>query len=222
MRPESPGIASSLAGVRAVTDKRTAETPSGGPPVASDVAATATPSIRFPEMDAKSPSQSSAVLAHWMGVSDANSLGAIHGGTVMKLVDEAAAHRGTAPRTPPSGDGRRRPDDVPGPDRRRRAGDLQRDRQRRLADVDGGRGSRRGGESAHRRGSPHQHRLRDDGRARRRRPTGGGTRARARNRRRAAPDARGRAAPRQPTGRTGGDRACPGRASSSRRPRSVN
>jgi acyl-CoA hydrolase len=41
-------------------------------------------------MDAKSPSETSTVLAHWMGVSDANSLGTIHGGTVMKLVDEAA------------------------------------------------------------------------------------------------------------------------------------
>jgi len=41
-------------------------------------------------MDARTPSQSSTVLAHWMGVSDANSLGTIHGGTVMKLVDEAA------------------------------------------------------------------------------------------------------------------------------------
>ncbi len=31
------------------------------------------------------------MLAHWMGVSDANALGTIHGGTVMKLVDEVAA-----------------------------------------------------------------------------------------------------------------------------------
>jgi len=42
-------------------------------------------------MDPRTPSQSSAVLAHSMGVGDANSLGTIHGGTVMKLVDEAAA-----------------------------------------------------------------------------------------------------------------------------------
>jgi|SRR5579884_363748 len=33
---------------------------------------------------------SSAVLAHWMGITDANSAGNVHGGTVMKLVDEAA------------------------------------------------------------------------------------------------------------------------------------
>jgi acyl-CoA hydrolase len=42
-------------------------------------------------MEAKSPTQSSSILAQWMGITDANSLGAIHGGTVMKLVDEAAA-----------------------------------------------------------------------------------------------------------------------------------
>ncbi|MDQ2760641.1 MAG: acyl-CoA thioesterase, partial [Actinomycetota bacterium] len=38
----------------------------------------------------KPPSQSSAQLARWMGVGDANSAGNIHGGTVMKLADEAA------------------------------------------------------------------------------------------------------------------------------------
>lgn len=31
------------------------------------------------------------MLAQWMGITDANSLGTIHGGAVMKLVDEAAA-----------------------------------------------------------------------------------------------------------------------------------
>ncbi len=41
-------------------------------------------------MDPKPPSQSSAQLARWMGVGDANSSGNIHGGTVMKLADEAA------------------------------------------------------------------------------------------------------------------------------------
>lgn len=41
-------------------------------------------------MDPKPPSQSSAQLARWMGVGDANSAGNIHGGTVMKLADEAA------------------------------------------------------------------------------------------------------------------------------------
>jgi acyl-CoA hydrolase len=34
--------------------------------------------------------EASAVLVKWMGVTDANSAGHIHGGTVMKLCDEAA------------------------------------------------------------------------------------------------------------------------------------
>jgi acyl-CoA hydrolase len=41
-------------------------------------------------VDAKAPSESTSVLAHWMGIADANSSGDIHGGTVMKFVDEAA------------------------------------------------------------------------------------------------------------------------------------
>ncbi len=41
-------------------------------------------------MDAKPPSESRAQLARWMGLGDANSAGNIHGGTVMKLADEAA------------------------------------------------------------------------------------------------------------------------------------
>ncbi len=41
-------------------------------------------------MDARTPSESTAQLVHWMGPTDANSTGNIHGGTVMKLVDEAA------------------------------------------------------------------------------------------------------------------------------------
>jgi acyl-CoA hydrolase len=42
-------------------------------------------------MDPKPSSQSQAQLARWMGILDANSAGNIHGGTVMKLCDEAAA-----------------------------------------------------------------------------------------------------------------------------------
>jgi acyl-CoA hydrolase len=42
-------------------------------------------------MDAKPVSESCAVLTHWMGVTDANSTGNIHGGTIMKLADECAA-----------------------------------------------------------------------------------------------------------------------------------
>ncbi len=41
-------------------------------------------------MEPKPVSESRAVLAHWMGVTDANSAGNIHGGTIMKLADEVA------------------------------------------------------------------------------------------------------------------------------------
>ncbi len=42
-------------------------------------------------MDARPASSSFAVLVMWMGPTDANSAGYVHGGTVMKLCDEAAA-----------------------------------------------------------------------------------------------------------------------------------
>jgi acyl-CoA hydrolase len=38
----------------------------------------------------KPASESAVQLAHWMSLSDANSAGNVHGGTVMKLCDEAA------------------------------------------------------------------------------------------------------------------------------------
>jgi acyl-CoA hydrolase len=41
-------------------------------------------------MDARSSADSRATLAHWMGPLDANGAGFVHGGTVMKLCDEAA------------------------------------------------------------------------------------------------------------------------------------
>jgi acyl-CoA thioesterase YciA len=41
-------------------------------------------------MDPKPVSESCAVLSHLMGVTDANNVGNIHGGIIMKLVDEAA------------------------------------------------------------------------------------------------------------------------------------
>ena len=41
-------------------------------------------------MEPKAPSESTTVLAQWMGLADANASGDIHGGTIMKLVDEAA------------------------------------------------------------------------------------------------------------------------------------
>jgi len=41
-------------------------------------------------MDAKPVSESRTMLARWMSVLDANSAGNVHGGTVLKLADEAA------------------------------------------------------------------------------------------------------------------------------------
>jgi acyl-CoA hydrolase len=41
------------------------------------------------EMDARPAADSHATLAHWMGPLDANGAGFVHGGTVMKLCDEA-------------------------------------------------------------------------------------------------------------------------------------
>src|ERR1700742_3874038 len=42
-------------------------------------------------MEPRAGSESRAVLVQWMGPSDANAAGFVHGGTVMKLCDEAAA-----------------------------------------------------------------------------------------------------------------------------------
>ncbi len=41
-------------------------------------------------MDARPAADSHATLVHWMGPLDANGAGFVHGGTVMKLCDEAA------------------------------------------------------------------------------------------------------------------------------------
>jgi len=41
-------------------------------------------------MEPKTPAESHSQLAHWMGIVDANAAGFIHGGTVLKLCDEAA------------------------------------------------------------------------------------------------------------------------------------
>jgi acyl-CoA hydrolase len=41
-------------------------------------------------VEAKPPTESHAMLVKWMSIQDANSAGFIHGGIVMKLVDEAA------------------------------------------------------------------------------------------------------------------------------------
>jgi acyl-CoA hydrolase len=42
-------------------------------------------------MDAKPASETRSQLVRWMGVLDANTAGNVHGGTVMRLCDEAAA-----------------------------------------------------------------------------------------------------------------------------------
>jgi len=42
-------------------------------------------------MDPKPVAESGAQLIRWMGIADANSLGNVHGGTVMRMADEAAA-----------------------------------------------------------------------------------------------------------------------------------
>ncbi len=42
-------------------------------------------------MSVKAPSDSSAQLIRWMGITDANAVGNVHGGTIMRLADEAAA-----------------------------------------------------------------------------------------------------------------------------------
>jgi acyl-CoA hydrolase len=49
-----------------------------------------TESERTAEATAKPVSESSAQLIRWMGITDANSAGNVHGGTVMKLCDEVA------------------------------------------------------------------------------------------------------------------------------------
>ena len=41
-------------------------------------------------MEARTVADSRSVLVHWMGPTDANSAGFVHGGVVMKLVDEVA------------------------------------------------------------------------------------------------------------------------------------
>jgi acyl-CoA hydrolase len=44
----------------------------------------------MPAMEARSPGDSASQIVHWMGITDANGAGNVHGGTVMKLADEVA------------------------------------------------------------------------------------------------------------------------------------
>jgi acyl-CoA hydrolase len=46
--------------------------------------------LAYPAMEPRPAAASASVLAHWMGPLDANSAGFVHGGTVLKLCDEAA------------------------------------------------------------------------------------------------------------------------------------
>ena len=41
-------------------------------------------------MEARTVSDSRSILVHWMGPGDANAAGYVHGGTMMKLIDEVA------------------------------------------------------------------------------------------------------------------------------------
>jgi acyl-CoA hydrolase len=41
-------------------------------------------------VDTRTVSDSRSILVHWMGPSDANAAGYVHGGTMMKLIDEVA------------------------------------------------------------------------------------------------------------------------------------
>lgn len=41
-------------------------------------------------MDARQPSESASILTRWMGVTDANTAGNVHGGVILRLCDEAA------------------------------------------------------------------------------------------------------------------------------------
>jgi acyl-CoA hydrolase len=41
-------------------------------------------------MPSRTPSESQSTLVRWMGITDANSAGFVHGGTVMRFCDEAA------------------------------------------------------------------------------------------------------------------------------------
>src|SRR3954447_14726210 len=43
-----------------------------------------------PTMDARPAADSRSILVRWMGVTDANTAGFVHGGTVMRLCDEVA------------------------------------------------------------------------------------------------------------------------------------
>src|SRR5215211_5551255 len=113
---------------------------------------------------ARHPAETVSVLTYRTGIQDANLAGNVHGGWVMKLCDDVAViaatrlaggrvvtAAGDAMKVPLAREGRRR-HHAPG------------DRQRRLANLDGGRRARRGRTRADRRGRAHLHRVLDLGR----------------------------------------------------------
>ena len=118
-------------------------------------------------MTAKPPSDSSSILSRWMGVGDANLAGNVHGGVILHMCDEVAgiaAVRHSGLRVVTAGMDRMT---FRHPVLRGLARDGARHRQRRVANLDGGRRSGGVGERADPRGHPHVRRLPDDGRPRR-------------------------------------------------------
>src|SRR4051812_49683420 len=46
--------------------------------------------VEFARVEPRSPSESASILTRWMGVTDANTAGNVHGGVILRLCDEAA------------------------------------------------------------------------------------------------------------------------------------
>src|SRR4051812_28193301 len=46
--------------------------------------------VEFARVEPRHPSESASVLTRWMGVTDANTAGNVHGGVILRLCDEAA------------------------------------------------------------------------------------------------------------------------------------
>ena len=86
-------------------------------------------------MEARTVADSRSVLVHWMGPTDANSAGFVHGGVVMELIDEVsglAAVRHSSHRVATAGADRMTCTETP--DELRREADAQLRRTNRLAE----------------------------------------------------------------------------------------
>ena len=77
-------------------------------------------------MEPRPVAHSQSVLVHWLGPTDLNSAGFVHGGEVMKLCDQVGGPGRRAPLGRPRGDGGDGPHDVQRADRDRRAADAAR------------------------------------------------------------------------------------------------